>query len=557
MTIELQPQFEAPKEIEKKFKVKKLPANLKSYPNKQIKQGYTSISDDGAEVRLRQKGEKYFLTKKSGVGIVREETEQEISKEEFEKQWPETQGRVVEKTRYEITLADGNLAELDIYEGNLAGLMTVEVEFTDQNKAQEFIAPDWFADDITEDSTYKNASLAVNGNPEKIKETPVFELAEGIEYVKGKIESLKNEQEGPIIILVAGGSASGKTSAVADKIKKAFNEESIILSLDDYYRGIKYMKEMESKGVVLNFDQPEVINLDLFNTHLNTLKSGQSVEKPIYNFSKGESEKTEVVEPKKIIIVEGLFALNEKLLDVGDLKVFVGVETHGRLIRRILRDIESRGQNPDDILDYFSKVVEPMHEQYIESTKNNADVIISNEYRPEVEARGMKEVQLKFPGTIDLTTLRKLKAERMGSFSQVDTYYNPKDRNLKEKGELLRVREENDHIIVSYKGPAKNENFRVRPKVDFEINPETRDAFIKMYGGESIIIRKTRSLYQLNGVTFSLDKVIKVSHGIQGELGDFIEIRGVDAAKTDELEKVIELLGLKMADADKRAYSEM
>jgi adenylate cyclase len=557
MKIETSTQPEVAREIERKFKVKNLPENLDSFPKKSIRQGYVSISDDGTEVRVRQKNEKYYKTVKSGTGISREETENEITQEEFEKLWLETEGKRIEKMRYEVTLVDGNLAELDVYGGDLSGLMVVEVEFTDENKAQDFIAPEWFDNDVTNNSDYKNASLAVKGNPEKIKKQPVFELEEGVEFLKKEIDSKRNEQECPIVVLIAGGSASGKTSAVADKIYKAFVEESIILSLDDYYRGKKFMEEMANQGINYNYDQPEVINLDLFNSHLNSLKSGQAIEKPIYDFSIGEADKTEKIESKKIIIVEGLFALNEKLLNIGDIKVFVEVDTHGRLVRRILRDIESRGQNPDNILDYFATVVEPMHQEYIESTKKSADVVITNEYNPEIEARGMKEVQLKFKGIVNQEKLRKLGAERIGSSFQVDTYYNPKDRDLKETGEVLRVREENGHNIVSYKGPKQSGNFRVRPKIDFEIDQNTRNTFVSMYGGETLIIKKERTLYQLDGVTFSVDKVVKVEDGVEKELGDFVEIRGVNSSDESKLGQVVELLGFKITDGDKRAYSEM
>ncbi len=557
MKTEIITQSEAVKEVERKFKLRSLPENLGTFPKKIIRQGYVSITDDGTETRVRQKDDKYFKTIKSGAGISRSENEVEIPPEDFERLWPETEGRRIEKTRYEITLTGGYLAELDIYGGSLEGLMVVEVEFTDENQAAEFVPPEWFGEDVTDNSAYKNASLAVNGNPEKVAGQPTFELEEGVDFLKKEIETRKNEQVGPLVVLIAGGSASGKTSAVASKIHEAFADESIILSLDDYYRGKKFMQDMAARGIDYNYDQPEVIDLDLFNRHLNSLKTGQAVEKPVYNFSIGEADKTETIEPKKIIIVEGLFALNEKLLEVGDVKVFVEVGTHGRLVRRILRDIESRGQEPNGILEYFARVVEPMHQEYIESTKKSADVVITNEYNPEIEARGMKEVQLKFKGVIDQEKLRKLGAERIGSSVQVDTYYNPKDRNLNETGEVLRVREENGHNIVSYKGPKQDGDFRVRPKIDFEIDRSTRDTFIGMYGGETVVIKKDRTLYQLEGVTFSVDKVVKVEDGIEKDLGDFVEIRGVNSSDEGLLVRITERLGFKMEDGDKRAYSEM
>lgn len=557
MTIESPTSQETLREIERKFKVKNLPENLESFPSKSIKQGYLYIGEDGTEIRVRQKGEKFLKTTKGGQGMNRSEEEITITKEEFEKFWPETEGRTLEKTRYEIPLGENVLTELDIYGGNLDGLIVVEVEFPSEEVANNFVPPEWFGEDVTDDRAYKNASLAVNGNPEIIKDKPVFGLESGVEFLTQEIELIMKEKDGPLVVLIAGGSASGKTSAVADKIHKAFGEESIILSLDDYYKGRKFMQEMAEKGIDYNYDQPEVIDLDLFNTHLQAIKNGQTIEKPIYNFATGSAEKTEKVEPRKIIIVEGLFALNEKLLGVGDIKAFVEVGTHGRLVRRILRDIESRGQNPDDILDYFAKVVEPMHEEYIQSTRENAEVVINNEYKPKEEARGIEEMQLKFRVTIDAEKLRKLGAERIGSVTQVDTYCNPKDRNLRDTDEVLRVREEDGHIVVSYKGPQKGGDFRIRPKIDFEINQKTRDAFIKMYGGASTIIKKDRTLYQLNGITFSVDKVVKNENGVETDLGNFIEIRGSGPSDQTKLEKVATTLGLKISDGDKRPYSEM
>ncbi len=549
---------EAHREVERKFLVKNLPEDLESFKSKSIIQGYVSITEDGTETRIRQKGDKYFRTIKGGTGINRSEDETEISKEEFDHDWTLVEDRIIEKTRYEIPLENGNIAELDVYAGKLQGLIVVEVEFADESSANGFVPPDWFGTEVTTDAGYKNASLAVNGLPEGISESvPEYDLEQGVSVLVEKVREKMEETDEPIIVLVAGGSASGKTSAVADKVHKAFGDDSIILSLDDYYRGRQFMSSMSEEGVDYNYDQPEVINLDLFGVHLEALKRGETIEKPVYNFSIGEADKTEIVKPRKVIVVEGLFALNEKLVHIGDVKAFVEVGTHGRLIRRILRDIESRGQNPDDILDYFAKVVEPMHGEYIEGTKEEADLIIHNEYNPQVEARGIKEVQIKFPGTIKPEVLRKLRAERIGNSTQIDTYYNPIGRNLSDTGESLRVREEDGRNTVSYKGPKQTGNFRIRPKIDFEIDPKTTKAFIEMYGGSTQVIKKERTLFQLNGVTFSLDKVNKVVDGEDVDLRNFVEIRSVDTQSSDNLEQVIKLLGFNLIDGDKRAYSEM
>ncbi len=146
------------KEIERKFLVKTLPENLDHYPAIEIIQGYLAITEDGTEVRLRKKGERYFQTVKSGFGLQRNEVEIEILKEQFEKLWFMTEGRRIEKVRYEIDHS-GSKIELDIYCGILKGLIVAEVEFTSFELAKSFIPPNWFGREVTEDERYKNRNL--------------------------------------------------------------------------------------------------------------------------------------------------------------------------------------------------------------------------------------------------------------------------------------------------------------------------------------------------------------------------------------------------------------
>jgi CYTH domain-containing protein len=146
------------KEIERKFLVKgPVPEGLAAQP---IRQGYITAASDSAEVRLRQKGEACFLTVKSEGGLVRDEYEIAIGKPEFETLWPLTEGRRVEKTRHRGALAGGLEFELDIFEGHLAPLMLVEVEFPSEAAARAFMPPDWFGEDVTEDKRYRNIALA-------------------------------------------------------------------------------------------------------------------------------------------------------------------------------------------------------------------------------------------------------------------------------------------------------------------------------------------------------------------------------------------------------------
>jgi adenylate cyclase len=151
-------------EIERKFIVNNLPASLADLTGAAIRQGYIIVAEGGVELRIRQKQGRFFQTIKAGEGLTRTEIEIELSQEQFRQLWPHTQGRRVSKTRY--TLPVGNhTAELDRFDGDLAGLVLVEVEFPTVDASRQFSPPPWFGADVTEDRRYKNRQLAVYGIP--------------------------------------------------------------------------------------------------------------------------------------------------------------------------------------------------------------------------------------------------------------------------------------------------------------------------------------------------------------------------------------------------------
>jgi adenylate cyclase len=149
-----------PLEIERKFLVRALPDGFETRPSAAIRQGY---AEDG--LRFRQKGDRFYETRKVGTSLVLEEDEREISREEFERQWPRTAGRRLEKTRTEIDLGNGLVAEVDIFAGSLSVLRYVEVEFPDVASAHAFTPPAWFGREVTDDLRYRNSSLARLGLP--------------------------------------------------------------------------------------------------------------------------------------------------------------------------------------------------------------------------------------------------------------------------------------------------------------------------------------------------------------------------------------------------------
>jgi len=148
-------------EVERKFLIEEMPVDFALGRGVEISQGYLAIGD-AAEVRLRRKGARCFLTVKEGSGLARSEYEISLDRDQFDHLWPATSGRRVSKTRFEVAVG-ALTAELDQYLGELAGLMTVEVEFPSVAEASVFHPPDWFGRELTEDPRYANRRLAADG----------------------------------------------------------------------------------------------------------------------------------------------------------------------------------------------------------------------------------------------------------------------------------------------------------------------------------------------------------------------------------------------------------
>lgn len=150
-----------PVEVERKWLVR-TPPDLSGCRGADVMQGYIAVAHDGTEVRLRQLGETFLQTVKSEGGLVRDEIEVELSKEQFEALWPATFGRRLEKTRYSMPWA-GKTVEIDVYHGALDGLIVAEVEFSSVGDSAQFTPPSWLGNEVTEDEAYKNVNLALHG----------------------------------------------------------------------------------------------------------------------------------------------------------------------------------------------------------------------------------------------------------------------------------------------------------------------------------------------------------------------------------------------------------
>ena len=178
------------------------------------------------------------------------------------------------------------------------------------------------------------------------------------------------------IIGIAGGTGSGKTTVVR-KIAQALPPHCVaVVPIDSYYNDTTVMTPEERKAI--NFDHPDAFDWKLLTEHVKKLKNGEAVEQPTYSYIESNRQKETIhVEPKPVIIIEGIMALhNKKLRDAMDLKIFVDTDNDVRLIRNIRRDVVERGRTVKMVLDRYEKVLKPMHEQFIEPTKKFADLII-------------------------------------------------------------------------------------------------------------------------------------------------------------------------------------
>ncbi|WP_096153262.1 MULTISPECIES: uridine kinase [Bacillus] len=180
----------------------------------------------------------------------------------------------------------------------------------------------------------------------------------------------------PIVIGVTGGSGSGKTS-VTKSIYEHFQNQSILMIEQDYYYKDQSALPFEER-LKTNYDHPLAFDNDLLIQHIEKLLQYQSINKPVYDYTQHtRSDEVIEVEPKDVIIVEGILVLeDERLRNLMDIKLYVDTDADIRIIRRMLRDIKERGRTIDSVIEQYVTVVRPMHNQFIEPSKRYADIII-------------------------------------------------------------------------------------------------------------------------------------------------------------------------------------
>ena len=178
-----------------------------------------------------------------------------------------------------------------------------------------------------------------------------------------------------LVIGIAGGTGSGKTTLMQRLVEK-FGNDVTVLSHDNYYHRRDDMPfEQRCK---VNYDEPAALETDLMARHLEALRHGQAIDCPVYDFSQhNRSNETVHIEPKPVIIVEGILIFeNKQLRDLMDIKIFVDTDADVRLCRRIRRDVRERGRTLESVIEQYQTTVKPMHEKYVEPSKRHAHIVV-------------------------------------------------------------------------------------------------------------------------------------------------------------------------------------
>ena len=180
-----------------------------------------------------------------------------------------------------------------------------------------------------------------------------------------------------IIIGIAGGTGSGK-STFTNRLKDEFNDNVAVIYHDNYYRRQDDVSFEDRKKV--NYDHPDSLETQLLLEHLYMLKDGRAVDCPVYDYSlHNRSDQTVHIEPRKIIIAEGILLLADKRIrDLLDIKIYVEADADERILRRVVRDVKERGRDIDNIVEQYLTTVKPMHYLYVEPTRAMADIVINS-----------------------------------------------------------------------------------------------------------------------------------------------------------------------------------
>lgn len=367
------------REVERKYLLHdsdrgRIPDELMTAPGRRIEQYYLNHHEEPYELRLRKVQLDgvfaHVATLKKGSPPDRLEMETIVSPDTYAFWLPERHTEVLQKTRKTLAFAAGHWA-LDSFAH--LGISIVEAE-------GDVPLPD-FGRDVTDDTSFTNYQLAqmndaITGHMPDSWVQP--EAATDMRELRARIEYIRQRTPRPMVIGIAGDTASGKTT-IARELAKSYGDKAVILSQDDYYRGVTKMREMFGDDYVVNFEEPIALDSHLLAQHISDLQEEKPVSRPTYSMeiSDPTGEYT-TIDPSEtpIIFVEGIHALDPVLAGWYDYSIFVNAPLATRVGRRLERDLEEgRSFSPEDNLKYLLELAEPTYRPHAEAQKARADLI--------------------------------------------------------------------------------------------------------------------------------------------------------------------------------------
>lgn len=343
----------------------------------------------------------------------------------------------------------------------------------------------------------------------------------------------------PVIVAVAGGSGDGKGYLIGKLIERLNASKGVppdgvaVLPLDNYYVGVERMRAAD----VPHFDHPEALDLALAAEHLAKARVARTLKIPSYDFASGERCGEETFTAKAFVLVDGLFALRHPdILAASDFKIFVRSDHDSSMLRRLFRDAGPAGrtrQSSRAVLEQYFTTVWPSKKEFIDPTADRADVIVESCYDPAVEAHraGPVQYQLKARGGPPDDHVSALcRATLLGApVRQVDRFMQPKSREF--RGEMLRLRIENDEVLLTYKGPFLSVGAGARHATSPIALPlEAMRWFTDAY--EAIAtFKKRRTLFLAGDVVIARDDI--------DQMGSFIEVRATSEARLPQMHAIL------------------
>ncbi|MCD6368022.1 MAG: cation diffusion facilitator family transporter [Candidatus Aenigmarchaeota archaeon] len=375
------------------------------------------------------------------------------------------------------------------------------------------------------------------------KSKKVLDQEEGINYVKDFLK--KTKKKPPIIIGIAGASASGK-SFFGKMLSKKLN--ATLINLDMFYK--KNSRELAT-NFGNNFDHPKLMDFEYIRSVLESIKKGtKSVKIPKYSFKHGRRIGYETKNIRNVVVVEGLYTFYKDLKKYMDLKIVVESETHHLLLKRLVRDVKRSGEDMQTILDRVLHTVFPMYFLFIEPTLKDADVTVINKYNPLVDGRSGKEVtQVKVKCSPKLKEFLK-DCKKIKTVTQVDTYFIKPYESELDLREFMRVREERNHTpkySLTFKLRLPSEKLDVVRELEIpQLKVDIISHLLSLGYRVGKTIKKERTMYKKGNVQILYDRVY-----IKGKKKYFVEFR---SSSKEDIEQLISNLKIPKSKLITKPY---